>query len=79
MRLHRHMRIEMIQRAIRLLAPLPPAFVHALDFFIPATRTLVLLRSGDGHKGVDLGEGVRILMGVSGVDARTRTADVSPT
>ena len=36
-------------------------FIHALDFFVSAPGTLVLLRAGNGHEGVHLGERVRRL------------------
>lgn len=55
MGLHGDMRVEMIQCAIRLLTPLPPALVHSLDLFIAATWALMLLSTGDRNKGVDLG------------------------
>lgn len=61
MRLHRHMRIQMIQRAIRLLASLPATLVHPFDFFISTARPLVLLRARDGDKRVHLGQRVRAL------------------
>ena len=62
MRLHRHMRIQMIQRAICLFAPLPTTLVHAFDFLISTPRALVLLRARDGDKGIHLGERVWVLI-----------------
>lgn len=60
-RLHRHMRVKMVQCAVSLLAALPSAFIHALDFFVAATGTLVLLRTWDRHERIDLRQWVRIL------------------
>lgn len=54
MRLHGNMRIQMVQSAICLFAPIPTTFVHSLNFFISSTRALVLLRTWDWDKGVDL-------------------------
>lgn len=53
-RLHGDMGIEMVQCAICLLASVPSALVHPLDLFVSATRTLVLLSTGDWDEGVDL-------------------------
>ena len=50
MGLHRHVRVQVVQCAIGLFTPLPPAFVHALDFFVTATGALVLLRARDGNE-----------------------------
>lgn len=61
MRLHRDMRIQVIKSTIRLLTPLVPAFVHALDFFISTTRSFVLLRSWNRNERVHLRERVGIL------------------
>ena len=61
MRLHCDVRIQVIQGSVGLLATLPPAFVHALDFFVATTRTLVLLRTRDRDKRIHLGQWVRIL------------------
>lgn len=41
-RLHSHMRVQMIKCAIRLLAPLPTALVHALDLLEPSARPFML-------------------------------------
>ena len=51
----------MVQCAIGLFAPLPPAFVHALDFFVTATGALVLLRARDGDERIYLRQRMRIL------------------
>lgn len=69
MRLHRNMRVQMIQCTICLLASLPPAFVHAFDLFVAATRALVLLSTRNRNKRVDLRKWVRILFqGLSQTD-----------
>lgn len=60
-RLHGHMRIQMVQRAVSLLATLPATLVHALDFFITTAGSLVLLSAGDGHERVDLRQRVWVL------------------
>lgn len=61
-RLHRDVRIQMVERPVRLLAALPSAFVHSLDFFVAATGALVLLSAGDRDERVNLGKRVRILL-----------------
>lgn len=61
MRLHRNVRVQMVERAVCLFAPIPPALVHSLDFFIATTWALVLLSTRDRDEGVDLGKRVRIL------------------
>ena len=48
------MGIEMVQRAISLLASIPSTLVHALDLFVTSARALVLLGTGDRDEGVDL-------------------------
>ena len=55
------MRIQVVERAICLLAPIPPALVHSLDFFIATTWPLVLLSTRNRDEGIDLGKRVRIL------------------
>ena len=55
------MRIQVVERAICLLAPVPPALVHSLDFFVATTWPLVLLSTRNGDEGIDLGKRVRIL------------------
>lgn len=60
-RLHGYVRIQMVQRAIRLFAALPSTLIHPLDFFIATTGPLVLLRAWDRHEGIHLGERVRVL------------------
>ena len=61
MRLHGDMRIKMVQSPVRFLTSLPTAFVHALDLFVTAAGSLVLLRTRNGHEGVNLGRSVRTL------------------
>lgn len=53
-RLHGDVRVEMVQSAIGLLASIPAALVHALDFLITSTGAFVLLSAGDGNKRVNL-------------------------
>jgi len=48
--LHGHMGVQVVQRAICLLAPVPTALVHALNFFISSSRSLVLLGARNGDK-----------------------------
>lgn len=60
-RLHCNVRIQMVQRAVRLLATLPSAFVHALDFFIATAGSLVLLSARDRHERVYLREWMWVL------------------
>ena len=61
MRLHSDMRIQVIESPISFLATVPATLVHALDFFIAATRTLVLLGTGNWNERVYLRQRVRIL------------------
>ena len=56
MRLHRHMRIQVVQCAVCFFTAVPAALVHALNLFITATGPLVLLRTWNGDKGIDLHE-----------------------
>jgi hypothetical protein len=49
-RLHCNVRIQMVQCAVGLLAAVPSALVHALDFFISPTWSLMLLCTRNGHK-----------------------------
>lgn len=60
-RLHRDMCVEVVKRAVRLFAPVPTTFIHALDFLVASARALVLLGARDGDEGVDGGEGVAAL------------------
>lgn len=61
-RLHRDVRIQMVECPVRLLAALPSTLVHALDFFVAAAGALVLLGTGDRDERVNLGKRVRILL-----------------
>ena len=61
MGLHCHVRIQVIQRAICLLAPIPPALVHSFDLFVATPRALVLLRAWNGDKGIHGGKRVSAL------------------
>lgn len=63
MRLHRDMGIQMIERAICLLTPLPSTLVHALNLFIAPARSLMLLGAGDRDERINLGKRMRILLG----------------
>jgi hypothetical protein len=51
-RLHCYMRIQVVQRPVRLLASVPTALIHPLNFFIASSRSLVLLRSRNRNKRV---------------------------
>ena len=48
------MGIQMIQCAISLLAAVPTTLVHALDFFVTSSRTLVLLGTRDRDERINL-------------------------
>lgn len=54
MRLHGDVGIEMVQSAVGLFATVPATLVHALNLLVSSSRTLMLLRSGDGHERVNL-------------------------
>lgn len=43
MRLHSYVRIQMVQSTIRFFAAVPAALIHALNFLVTASRSLVLL------------------------------------
>jgi hypothetical protein len=64
MRLHCDVGIQVVKGSIGLLATLPAALVHALDFFIASSGTLVLLRTRDWHERID-GRELRALKIVS--------------
>lgn len=53
-RLHGDMCIQVVERAICLLATIPPALVHSLNFFISTARSLVLLSTWNRNEGIDL-------------------------
>lgn len=44
-RLHGNVRIQMVERAVRLLATVPSTLVHPLDLFVSPSWPLVLLRA----------------------------------
>lgn len=52
--LHSNMGIEMIQSAICLFTSIPSTFVHALDFFVSSSGSLVLLCTRNWNEGIDL-------------------------
>lgn len=52
-RLHCDVRIQVIEGSVSLFTPVPAALVHAFDFFVASTRSLVLLCTGDGDKGIN--------------------------
>jgi hypothetical protein len=64
-RLHSDMSVKMIQGAISLFTTIPATLIHALDFSILSTGTLVL---PDRDKGVNLRQ--RILLTISGSPKR---------
>ena len=53
-RLHGDVRIKMIQGTVSLLTAIPSTFIHALNFFVTSSRTLVLLGAGNGYERVNL-------------------------
>ena len=78
MRLHGDVRVQVVESPIRLLTPIPATLVHALDFFVTATRTLVLLGAGNWHERVYLGQRVRILCDKIRMRARQRRKENQP-
>lgn len=48
------MRIQVIQGPVCFFTSIPAALVHALNLFVTATGSLVLLRTRNGDKGIDL-------------------------
>jgi hypothetical protein len=58
------MSVEMIQGTIGLFTTVPATFIHALDFYISSTGTLVLLGTWDRDEGVNLRQ--RMLLTISG-------------
>lgn len=54
MRLHRNVRVQVVECSICLLAAVPTALVHALNLLVASARALVLLSARNGNKGVDL-------------------------
>jgi len=60
-RLHRHVSVQMIERAICLFAAIPTTLVHPLNLFVTPSGTLVLLRTRDRNKRVHGGKRVTAL------------------
>jgi len=54
MGLHGDMSIEVVQRAVSLLAAIPTTLVHALNFLVTSTGSLVLLGTRDRNERVYL-------------------------
>lgn len=61
-RLHGHVRIEMIQCAVCLFAALPSTLVHSLNLLVAAPWSLVLLCARNWNERVDGTHGVSSLM-----------------
>lgn len=55
----------MVQGTVRFLAAVPTALVHALYFFVPSSRPLLLMCTWNGDERVDGGQGVASLHVVS--------------
>ena len=49
-RLHRNVRVQVVERSVRLFATVPTALVHPLNFLVAPPRPLVLLRTGNWHE-----------------------------
>lgn len=49
-RLHGDVRVQVVQSTIRLFTTVPAALVHALDFFVSPTWSLVLLCARNGNE-----------------------------
>lgn len=54
MGLHGNVRVQVVECTVGLLTAVPAALVHALDLFIPTPGALMLLRSRNRNKTVDL-------------------------
>lgn len=54
MRLHRDVRVEVVQRAVGLLTAVPTTLVHSLNLLIASPGSLMLLRAWDRDEGVHL-------------------------
>jgi hypothetical protein len=48
------MRIKVVQSTIGLFAAIPAAFIHPFNLFVPPSRALMLLRTGNGNERVHL-------------------------
>jgi hypothetical protein len=87
-RLHRDVRIQMIECAVRLFAAVPATLVHALNLFVATTWSLVLLGTWDRNERVDLSRTVSFCLSVCAwtcddlldldVGLRTMAADLAP-
>ena len=72
-RLHGHVRIQMIERAIGFLAAIPPALVHSLDFFVSPSRTFVLLSTRNWDERVNCRKRMTTLY--TNVNVRQQTSE----
>jgi hypothetical protein len=54
--LHGNVSVKVVQRAIGFFTAIPSTLVHALDLFVSSSRSLMLLSTGNGNKGVNLGK-----------------------
>lgn len=52
MRLHRNVRIQMIESTVGFFTAVPATFIHALNFLVPPARSLVLLCARNRHKRI---------------------------
>lgn len=50
MRLHRDMRVQVVEGSVGLLTAVPAAHVDSLDLLVASARALVLQGAGDGDK-----------------------------
>lgn len=60
-RLHCNVRVQVVQSAVGFLAALPAALVHALNLFIPSSRSLVLLCARDRYETINRADWVTAL------------------
>jgi hypothetical protein len=65
MRLHGHVRVQMVQSSVRFLASVPSALVHPLDLFVSPPRALVLLCARNWDERIHRREWVAALLNVS--------------
>ena len=54
MRLHGHMRIQMVECTVSLLATVPSTLVHSLNFLKAPARPLMLSGAGDRDERINL-------------------------
>jgi hypothetical protein len=52
--LHGNMSIKVVQCAVGLFTAIPTALVHSLNLFVSSSRSLMLLRTRNGHERVNL-------------------------